>query len=349
MPLLLDTSRSASTNEIHASNCVTIGLINNMPDPALDATERQFTDLIRAAASKTIVRLLLFSIPEIPRAETTRQDMAERYRDVSELWGAHVDGLIVTGTEPRMKNLKDEPYWATLSRVVDWARDYTTSTVWSCLAAHAAVLHVDGVERRPLAGKLFGVFDCEPGASHPMTHDAKSGLRVPHSRYNDLPEPALTACGYRILTRSAVAGVDMFARQDKSFHLFLQGHPEYEGKTLLREYRRDVGRYLRRERDDYPGLPLDYFDGHATAIAAAFRERALIDRREHLIAGFPFGELDAGLESPWRPTAIGIYEKWLEYLSGRKSDQRPLTTPLRRAWRDWPTPAARQAADGVPG
>src|ERR1700719_2949440 len=325
MPLLLDTSRSASTNEIHASNCVTIGLVNNMPDPALEATERQFIDLIRAAASKTIVRLLLFSIPEIPRADTTRQDMAERYRDVSELWDARVDGLIVTGTEPRMKNLKDEPYWATLSQVVDWARDYTVSTIWSCLAAHAAVLHVDGVERRPLADKLFGVFDCEPAASHPMTRDAKSGLRVPHSRYNDLPEAALTDCGYRILTRSAVAGVDMFARQDKSFHLFLQGHPEYEGQTL------------------------DYFDGKATAIAAAFRERALIDRREHLIAGFPYGELDAGLESPWRATAIGIYEKWLEYLSGRKAERRPLTTPLRRAWRDWPTAAARAAADGVSG
>ena len=51
MPLLLDTSRSASTNEIYASNCVTIGLVNNMPDPALEATERQFVDLIRVAAS----------------------------------------------------------------------------------------------------------------------------------------------------------------------------------------------------------------------------------------------------------------------------------------------------------
>src|ERR1700724_4002475 len=98
MPLLVDTPRSASANEIPASNCVTIGLINNMPDPAIDATERQFTDLVRAAASKTIVRLLLFSIPEVPRADTTRQDMAERYRDVSELWAAHVGGLILAGT-----------------------------------------------------------------------------------------------------------------------------------------------------------------------------------------------------------------------------------------------------------
>jgi homoserine O-succinyltransferase/O-acetyltransferase len=343
MPLLLDTDQAAATNEFRAANGVTVGLINNMPDPALESTERQFVDLIRTAATNAIVRLVLFSIPEVPRAETTRQDMAGRYRDVSALWDTHLDGLIVTGTEPRMRNLKDEPYWATLGRVVDWARDNTASTIWSCLAAHAAVLHVDGIARRPLADKLFGIFECEPAESHPMTADARSGLRVPHSRYNDLPEQALADCGYRILTRSAIAGVDMFARQDKSFHLFLQGHPEYEAKTLLREYRRDVGRYLRRERDDYPGLPLGYFDGEATAIAAGFRERALVDRREHLITSFPKGELEIGLDNPWRPCAVGIYEKWLEYLCGRKADRRPLTTPLRRAWRDWPAPVRHPA------
>jgi homoserine O-succinyltransferase len=347
MPLLPDTVRSAATKDFRASNCITIGLVNNMPDAAVESTERQFVDLIRAASSKVIVRLLLFAIPEIPRAETVRQEMAERYRDIAELWDAHLDGLIVTGTEPRMKNLKDEPYWATLTRVVDWARDNTASTIWSCLAAHAAVLHVDGVERSPFVEKLSGVFECEPAASHPMTADAVAGLRVPHSRWNDLSEQALKACGYRILTRSAAAGVDMFVRQDKSFHLFLQGHPEYDAASLLREYRRDIGRYLRHERDTYPALPQNYFDGDAVSLAAVFRERALSDRRQHMITSFPFGALELGLESPWRPCAIGIYEKWLEYLSGRKADRRPLTTPLRRAWRDWPNPAAREAADAA--
>ena len=76
MPLLLDTARSGSGTRVHASNCVTIGLINNMPDAALEATERQFIDLIRAAARDTVVRLLLFAIPEIPRAERARHDMA---------------------------------------------------------------------------------------------------------------------------------------------------------------------------------------------------------------------------------------------------------------------------------
>jgi homoserine O-succinyltransferase len=349
MPLLPDTARSAATKEFRAANCITIGLINNMPDAAIETTERQFIDLIRAASSKVIVRLLLFSIPAIPRADTTRQELAERYRDIAELWDAHLDGLIVTGTEPRMKNLKDEPYWATLAQVVDWARENTASTIWSCLAAHAAVLHVDGIERRPRTEKLFGVFACEPAASHPMTADAVSGLRVPHSRWNDLPERELAAGGYRILTRSDSAGVDMFARHDKSFHLFLQGHPEYAASTLLREYRRDIGRYLRHERDTYPALPENYLDDEAVATAAVFREQALADRREHRIASFPFGALELGLETPWRPCAVGIYEKWLEYLSGRKADRRPPTTPLRRAWRDWPatTTAAREIADAA--
>jgi homoserine O-succinyltransferase/O-acetyltransferase len=343
MPVLLDSSPSDPANEFRSPNCITIGLINNMPDAAVEATERQFTDLLRTAGTSAVVRLKLFSIPEIPRADGVRRKLVERYRDISDLWDNHLDGLIVTGTEPRAKNLKDEPYWQTLCQVVDWARDNTTSTIWSCLAAHAAVLHAHGVERRPFGEKLFGVFDCEPAGLHPMTIDAAHGLRVPHSRYNDLPEPALVAGGYRILTRSATAGVDMFARQEKSFHLFLQGHLEYEADTLLREYRRDVCRYLKREREDYPALPAGYFDPTATALASGFRAHALADRREGLIAEFPMEALQAGLESPWRACAIGVYEKWLEYINGRKSDRRPLTAPLRRAWRDWPAPAARSA------
>jgi homoserine O-succinyltransferase len=336
MPLLLDTFPSSATAELRSSNCVTIGLINNMPDAALDATERQFTGLLRASSSRVVVRLLLFSIPEVPRADGVRKVLGERYRDIAELWDSHVDGLIVTGTEPRTQSLRDEPYWNTLSQVVDWAYDQTTSAIWSCLAAHAAVLRTDGIERQAAAEKISGVFDCELVALHPMTIDTARGLRVPHSRYNGLPERELAGSGYRILTRAGNAGIDMFARQEKSFHLFLQGHPEYEAGTLLREYRRDVCRYLKRERDNYPALPQFYFDDAAIRIALGFREQALADRRPDLIAEFPTEQLQARLDCPWRPCAVGIYEKWFEYLSGRKSDRRPLTAPLRRAWRDWP-------------
>ena len=34
---------------------------------------------------------------------------------------AELDGLIVTGTEPKAANFVDEPYWAAFSQLVEWA------------------------------------------------------------------------------------------------------------------------------------------------------------------------------------------------------------------------------------
>jgi homoserine O-succinyltransferase/O-acetyltransferase len=348
MPLFLDNGRSFA--ELNAANCVTIGLINNMPDAAFEATERQFSELIREAARSRVVLLKLFSIPQLPRGEDTLQELAGRYRDITALWDTPLDGLIVTGTEPRAKNLKDEPYWATLSAVVDWARDHTSSTIWSCLAAHAAVLHADGIERQPLPQKQFGVFACRLAADHPMTEHFPEPLWVPHSRHNSLPRDALMSAGYKILTHSAAAGTDAFAKQDGSFFLYFQGHPEYDANTLFREYRRDVARFLNRERDAYPGLPHNYFDDVATVLAESFQERATADRRSALMAEFPTTALETGLQNSWRPAALGVYEKWIEFLSARKAERRnasPAIKPvrLRRTWRDWPLPL-RQPANG---
>ncbi len=290
MPLLLDTAKSAAAVELRSANCITIGLVNNMPDAALEATERQFVDLVRAAATDCVVRLKLFAMADVPRGARARENLAGRYRDAAELWNERLDGLIVTGTEPRAKDLADEPYWAALTAIVDGAREHTASTIWSCLAAHAAVLHRDGIVRRPLQEKLSGVFDCDTVAALPQLPIGAPRLRVPHSRHNDLPERALTGSGYHILTRSAAAGVDMFARAERhSLFVFLQGHPEYDGGSLLREYRRDVGRFLRGEREHYPAFAAGLFrrargGGGASVSQARARRTA---GRDH--ARFPAG------------------------------------------------------------
>src|SRR6202000_1633981 len=103
------------------------------------------------------VQLRLFSLAEIARGELARSRMEGFYADAQTLPMAGLDALIVTGAEPRGP-LQDEPYWASLSHLVDWAEIGTLSTMFSCLAAHAAVLHLDGIVRRPLARKLSGVF-----------------------------------------------------------------------------------------------------------------------------------------------------------------------------------------------
>src|SRR5262249_23635105 len=161
-----------------------------------------------------------------------------------------------------------------------WAESNGIASVWSCLAAHAAVLHRDGIVRRALADKRFGLFDCVRVADHALMTDMPPRVRVAHSRWNELSEDPLRACGYTILTRSREEGVDTFLKHDKSLALFFQGHPEYDPRALLREYRRDVGRYLRGERETYPCEPHGYFDDEAKSTLAAFREQAMRERRE---------------------------------------------------------------------
>jgi homoserine O-succinyltransferase len=326
MPILLDMARSPSAVDLRGRNCLTVGLVNNMPDAAWEATERQFLDLLRAAAGDAIVQVKLFSMADVPRADDARWALEARYRDIAALWDTPFDGLIVTGTEPKAASLQDEPYWAALTRLIDWARGNTASTIWSCLAAHAAVLHADGIGREPLGEKLSGVFDCQAVAEDSLFAGVGSRLRVPHSRLNDLPEPALRDCGYRVLSRSATAGVDAFVKDndEASLFVFFQGHPEYDADSLLREYRRDVGRFLRGERSIYPEPPRDYFNSAARFLAEDFRSRAIGGRRGGLLGDFPMEPLAGSIDNTWRDAAVGIYRNWINYLKARKPDRKPL-------------------------
>jgi homoserine O-succinyltransferase/O-acetyltransferase len=190
----------------------------------------------------------------------------------------------MTGTEPRQPNLRNEPYWSALANVLDWAESNTTSTILSCLAAHAGVLHSDGIPRCPLNDKQFGVFDFAKTANHPLTDGTGQLVRFPHSRWNEVQADALAACGYLVLTQSAEGGVDSFVKKKKqSLFLHFQGHPEYAAQTLLKEYRRDIKRFLRRERETYPSMPRDYFDGTGANLLSDFRDSVLSDRREELM------------------------------------------------------------------
>jgi homoserine O-succinyltransferase len=299
---------------------IEIALVNNMPDAALDATERQFRTLLAAAAGDLDVRLTVYSLPEVRRSEFGLRRTC-RYAQIDQLWSRRYDGLIVTGTEPQTEDLKDEPYWGSLTRLLDWAETSTYSTILSCLAAHAGILYLDGIARRRLEGKRFGVFECSRVSDHPLTASAQGRLRMPHSRWNEVPEEALQACGYRVLMRSAEAGVDMFVKQRNSLFVFFQGHPEYDAVVLLLEYRRDVGRYLRGERDTYPSMPLGYFDEEIERELAALRERALRDRREALLAEFPTEAAAGRVTNNWRPSAERVYRNWLGYIEAAKLQQ----------------------------
>lgn len=301
------------------ANCIELGLINNMPDSALEQTERQILKLLDAAANDILIRLKLYALPDVPRKDRGLKHLARRhYYGVHELWSSHLDGLIVTGAEPVAPELTQEPYWNTLTKVFDWAEHNTTSTILSCLAVHAAVFHLDGIGRNALNDKCFGVFDFERVSSHQMVVGIPSRFRIPHSRWNEVREDALVACGYDILARARDSGVDMFVKAKKSLFVFFQGHPEYEAGTLLAEYRRDIDQFLKGERETYPTMPRGYLDEDSARALDDLRDRAIANRRKELIASFPTDRLVGKLTDTWRSAATQMYSNWISHMSAQK-------------------------------
>jgi homoserine O-succinyltransferase len=309
------------------AECVKIAFINNMPDPALEDTEMQFMELLAAAAGDFPVRLKLYSLPKVPRGERGLQHLNRFYFDIDDLYKSQFDAVIMTGTEPRQPDLRQEPYWSALTDVLDWAERNTVSTILSCLAAHAGVLHSDGILRQPLEDKQFGVFESSKVCDHELTRHVPGSLRFPHSRWNEVRESSLSACGYSVLTKSALAGVDLFAmRKKKSLFVHFQGHPEYGTRTLLKEYRRDIKRFLRQERETYPTPPHGYFDDAAAKLLAGFKETALALRREEQLAFFPEATVSDALRNTWQSSATSIYANWLQYVSSRKAESSQFVT-----------------------
>ena len=331
---LKNRSRSKPSAIAPQAHAVRIALINNMPDAALEDTEVQFFDLLDAAAGDIPVSLKLYSLPHLPRSDAGQQHLRDFYFDLEDLLNSRFDGVIMTGTEPRQPNLRDEPYWPALTAVLDWAEHSTASTILSCLAAHAGVLYSDNIARQRLPDKQFGVFEYKNLRDHLLTEGVGNQMQIPHSRWNEVRADELTSSGYEVLTQSTEAGVDLFVKKKKdSLFVHFQGHPEYGTRTLLKEYRRDIRRFLRRERETYPTMPHKYFDAAASELLSDFRKSVLSDPREELIASFPETAVADAVHGIWQPSAAMVYRNWLQYLISKRADATTISamTPAVRA------------------
>jgi homoserine O-succinyltransferase len=320
MSLLLDRHRTIASpalapakDEFAQPAELTIGLMNNMPDTALKATERQFMGLLTAAAGKSRIRFHRFSLSSVNRSQAAQRRVDTEYTDIADLPRLRLDGLIVTGAEPIAAKLPEEPFWQDLADIIDWAKTNTRSTIWSCLAAHAAVKHLDGIERHQLKEKCWGVYDCAKVTRDWLTEDVAAPLKISHSRFNELRESDLVACGYRVLTRSVGAGVDIFVKPLQSQFIFFQGHPEYDALSIQREYMRDIARFLSGERDVYPSIPSSYFDAATEEVLTRFETRARNQRNPMLAAELPGLILRADIAAG--TAAAAIFRNWLRHLA----------------------------------
>ena len=305
--LTLDQARHQDIRELH------IGLLNMMPDAALRVTERQFLALIGACNQIAQLFVHVFSVDGLSRGAETQQYIDQYYTTFEQLQEDGLDALVITGANVANPLLQQEPFWESLEAVIGWAAENVTSVLCSCLATHALVKQLYGIERQPLPRKLWGVYGHRAArAGHPLLRDVNTRFDVPHSRHNAVTREQLEAAGLTILVESDEAGVHMAVSPDQLRVVYFQGHPEYSINSLLKEYKREASRYCAGERQDYPLPPANYFPFEALEIAVRHQQAIETSLKRGAPAPpFPEAELVPHLDNTWGDSAKAVFNNWL--------------------------------------
>lgn len=290
-----------------------IGLLNIMPDAALEATERQFFRLVGACNQIAQFHVHPFTIEGLERSPEAQAHIDRYYEPFEQIKKDGLDGLIISGANVTHPRLQDEGFWRPLTEVFAWAKVNVTSILCSCLATHALIQYCYNIVRTPLPAKRWGVFSHKVlDRSHPLTAEINTRFDVPHSRFNEIFQRDMEAQGLKVLVASTEAGVHLAVSPDGFRIVFFQGHPEYDDISLLKEYKREVIRYFNNERSDYPPYPEHYFNSPVQAIFAGYADNVnKAKQNQQPLPEFPEQAVLSYIDNTWRDSAKAVFNNWL--------------------------------------
>ena len=290
-----------------------IGLLNMMPDLALGATERQFFRLI--GESNPIAQFYVhpFTLDTLPRGEKAQAHIDKHYESFDQVRAQGLDALIITGANVTEAELSAEVFWESLIEVADWAHDNVTSTLCSCLATHAVLEFRYKQKREQKPHKKWGVFPHNViDQSHPLVVDINTQFDVPHSRWNNVDAQQFNSAGLKTLVTGDDDCVHLATSADGFRTVFFQGHPEYDTISLLKEYKREINRYISGELTIYPPLPKNYFGVFESALMREYESRVKCAKVNYSdIPTFPEHLVLPKLNNTWHDTASAVVGNWM--------------------------------------
>ena len=293
--LSLDRAISQDIRELH------IGLLNMMPDAALAVTEEQYMQLIGSCNQIAQFYVHPFTVPGLPRSAEAQAYLDSHYANFDQLREMGLDALIISGANVTEPSIEMEPFWEPLQRVIEWATTNVTSILCSCLATHALVKQLYQIDRHPLPLKQWGVYSHRVRKRyHPLLQDINTRFDVPHSRWNEVTRDAMESAGLHVLVESDVAGAHMAVSPDQFRIVYFQGHPEYDYNSLLKEYKREVMRFLDDEIEAPPPYPENYFSEKCIDTAESYLGHALQAKSQgHPLPEFPEEQFNLHLDNTW--------------------------------------------------
>lgn len=290
-----------------------IGLLNMMPDAALEATERQFFRLVGACNQITQFHVHPFTIDGLPRGPEAQAHIDKYYESFEKIKQDGLDALIISGANVSHQRLPEEDFWQPLTEVFSWAKENVTSVLCSCLATHALIQYCYDIERTRLPAKRWGVFAHKvTDRKHPLVAEINTRFDVPHSRFNEIFQADMERHGLKVLVVSKEAGAHLAVSPDGFRIVYFQGHPEYDDISLLKEYKREVMRFYRAEIDEYPPFPANYFNTYVRQVFTDYEQHVRSARKNgRPLDAFPEKLVLEHIDNTWRDTARAVFNNWL--------------------------------------
>jgi homoserine O-succinyltransferase len=242
-----------------------IAIVNLMPQKI--ETETQILRLLSNTPLQVDIEFV--QMASHTSKNTSHEHLTKFYNTFDEIKPKRFDGLIITGAPVEQLDFEAVDYWDELCSIMEWSADNVYSSLYICWGAQAGLYYHYGIQKYPLAKKMFGVFP------HRVLVENQHLLKgfdevfyVPHSRQTEIRrEDIEKADGLTILTESDEAGVHIVTDSTER-RFFITGHSEYDRKTIANEYFRDLGKGLDIE------IPVNYFPCDNAEALPVFNWRA---------------------------------------------------------------------------
>ncbi|WP_442594365.1 homoserine O-acetyltransferase MetA [Neobacillus sp. D3-1R] len=243
---MMDEER-ATTQDIRPLNIL---ILNLMPEK-----EKTEVQLLRLLGNTPLQVNITFLKTTSYTAKNTSQSHLEMfYLPFEEVKMKKFDGLIITGAPIEHLSFEKVDYWQELTEIMEWSKDYVTSTLHICWGAQAALYYHFGIEKYEIPQKCSGVFEHKVlDWSEPILRGFNDMFYAPVSRYTDVSKEAINKSQkLKLLSYSEEAGPLLITSVDRKM-LMITGHLEYETSTLAEEYERDSAKGIEIQ------VPKNYF------------------------------------------------------------------------------------------
>ncbi|MEY8333260.1 homoserine O-succinyltransferase [Lachnospiraceae bacterium 47-T17] len=229
---------------------IEIGILNLMP-----LKEDNELQTLRSLSNTPLqVNVTFLTVSSHESAHTSQKHLEQFYVTLDDIRDRNLDGLIITGAPVEQMDFEEVDYWDEVCEIMDWAKEHVTSTLHVCWGAQAGLYHYYGIKKHRMDQKVFGVYEHRvKNRKIPLVRGFDDYFMAPHSRHTEMSREEIEAVPeLTILAESEEAGVFLVIDNDGR-KIFLMGHPEYDRRTLHKEYMRDKAQGLPIE------VPVNYY------------------------------------------------------------------------------------------